>query len=125
MKIIFFLISLFVPATVYGQLLEVPQAGKASTKTFLIEAAMPKAVVLLFIGGDGVLDLKPDGSTTKQNPLNRSAGLWHQMRREGIWVARCSVERLMRRMGIQGARRGKASNQINQLHFDFSARHVI
>ncbi len=34
--------------------------------------------------------------------------VWHQMRREGIRVARCSVERLMRRMGIQGARRGKA-----------------
>ena len=34
--------------------------------------------------------------------------VWHQMRREGIRVARCSVERLMRRMGIQGAWRGKA-----------------
>jgi len=76
MKIIICLISLFVPAFVYGQLLEVPQAGEVPTKTFLIETAKPKAVVLLFIGGDGVLDLKPDGSTTKQNPLNRSAGLW-------------------------------------------------
>jgi dienelactone hydrolase len=78
MKIIICLISLFVPAIVYGQLLDVPQAGEAPTKTFLTEAAKPKAVVLLFIGGDGVLDLKPDGSTTKQNPLNRSAGLWQQ-----------------------------------------------
>jgi dienelactone hydrolase len=78
MKIIICLMSLFVPATVYGQLLDIPQAGEASTKTFLIETAKPKAVVLLFIGGDGVLDLKPDGSTTKQNPLNRSAGLWQQ-----------------------------------------------
>jgi putative transposase len=34
--------------------------------------------------------------------------VWHQMNREGIAVARCTVERLMRRMGIQGARRGKA-----------------
>ena len=73
MKIIICLISLFVPAIVYGQLLEVPQAGETPTKTFLIETAKPKAVVLLFIGGDGILDLKPDGSTTKQNPLNRSA----------------------------------------------------
>jgi dienelactone hydrolase len=78
MKIIVYLISLFVPAIAHGQLLDVPQAGEASTKTFLIETAKPKAVVLLFIGGDGVLDLKPDGSTTKQNPLNRSAGLWQQ-----------------------------------------------
>ena len=76
MKIIICLISLLVPTIVYGQLLEVPQAGEVPTKTFLIETSKPKAVVLLFIGGDGVLDLKPDGSTPKQNPLNRSARLW-------------------------------------------------
>jgi transposase InsO family protein len=34
--------------------------------------------------------------------------VWRQMRREGIAVARCTVERLMRLKGLQGARRGKA-----------------
>jgi transposase InsO family protein len=33
--------------------------------------------------------------------------VWLQMNREGIVVARCTVERLMRSMGLQGARRGK------------------
>lgn len=33
--------------------------------------------------------------------------VWHQMNREGVKVARCTVERLMRRLGLQGARRGK------------------
>ena len=33
--------------------------------------------------------------------------VWRQMNREGITVARCTVERLMRRLGLQGARRGK------------------
>ena len=33
--------------------------------------------------------------------------VWLQMRREGIRVARCTVERLMKRLGLQGARRGK------------------
>jgi len=33
--------------------------------------------------------------------------VWKQMNREGIRVARCTVERLMRSMGLQGARRGK------------------
>lgn len=33
--------------------------------------------------------------------------VWKQMNREAIPVARCSVERLMRLMGVQGARRGK------------------
>jgi transposase InsO family protein len=33
--------------------------------------------------------------------------VWRQLNREGISVARCTVERLMRRMGLQGAVRGK------------------
>ena len=33
--------------------------------------------------------------------------VWRQLSREGIAVARCTVERLMQRMGLEGARRGK------------------
>jgi transposase InsO family protein len=33
--------------------------------------------------------------------------IWRQLRREGVEVARCTVERLMRTMGLQGAVRGK------------------
>ncbi len=33
--------------------------------------------------------------------------VWASLNREGTRVARCTVERLMREMGIQGARRGK------------------
>jgi putative transposase len=33
--------------------------------------------------------------------------VWRQLRREGFKVARCTVERLMRLLGIQGAVRGK------------------
>ncbi len=33
--------------------------------------------------------------------------VWRQLKREGIDVARCTVERLMRDMGLQGAVRGK------------------
>ena len=33
--------------------------------------------------------------------------IWKQLRREGIEVARCTVARLMRKLGIQGVRRGK------------------
>ncbi|MCL4137859.1 UNVERIFIED_CONTAM: hypothetical protein GTU68_065554 [Idotea baltica] len=33
--------------------------------------------------------------------------LWHAMRREGHDLARCTVERLMRDIGIEGVRRGK------------------
>jgi len=34
--------------------------------------------------------------------------VWRQLRREGVAVARCTVERLMRRQGLQGVRRDKA-----------------
>jgi len=34
--------------------------------------------------------------------------VWAQLNREGIPVARCTVERLMRDLGLSGARRGKA-----------------
>jgi putative transposase len=33
--------------------------------------------------------------------------VWHQLRREGETLARCTVERLMRAMGLKGVRRGK------------------
>jgi putative transposase len=33
--------------------------------------------------------------------------VWRQLRREGITVARCTVERLMRQSGLEGARGGK------------------
>jgi putative transposase len=40
-------------------------------------------------------------------PGDRCAMVWHQLRREGIEVARCTVARLIRSMGLQGAVRGK------------------
>ena len=33
--------------------------------------------------------------------------VWRQMKREGFEVARCTVERLMRELGLEGVRRGK------------------
>ena len=33
--------------------------------------------------------------------------VWRQLQREGIQVARCTAERLMRRLGLRGAMRGK------------------
>jgi len=35
--------------------------------------------------------------------------VWHQLRREGIKAAKCTVERLMRTMGLAGVRRGKTT----------------
>ena len=40
--------------------------------------------------------------------------VWHQMRREGFDVARCTVERVMRQLGIQGVVRGKPQKTTRQ-----------
>ncbi|MGI9375445.1 MAG: IS3 family transposase [Tsuneonella suprasediminis] len=41
--------------------------------------------------------------------LYGSRKVWHQLRREGIAVAKCTVERLMRVMELAGVRRGKTT----------------
>lgn len=41
--------------------------------------------------------------------LYGSRKVWHQLRREGIAVAKCTVERLMRTIGLAGVRRGKTT----------------
>ena len=33
--------------------------------------------------------------------------MWRQLAREGVAVARCTVERLMRKLGLRGVMRGK------------------
>jgi len=57
--------------------------------------------------------------------------VWKQLNREGIPVARCTVQRLMREMGLQGVRRGKfkrttipdeqAARPADLVNRDFSA----
>ena len=34
--------------------------------------------------------------------------VWRQLRRDGVRVARCTIERLMRAMGVKGVTRGRA-----------------
>jgi len=38
--------------------------------------------------------------------------VWHQLQREGFKVARCTVERLMRNLGLAGALRGRRIRTI-------------
>ena len=39
--------------------------------------------------------------------------VWRQLAREGVAVARCTVERLMRNLGLRGVRRGKVIRTTN------------
>jgi hypothetical protein len=60
----------------HAQVFDVPYKNDAPTRTLLIPAQNPKAVVLLFPGGGGVLHLTVDGSTTNQHTFVRSKDLW-------------------------------------------------
>jgi transposase InsO family protein len=57
--------------------------------------------------------------------------VWRQLKREDIWVARCTVERLMRSQGLQGVVRGRkcrttisdaaAERPLDRVHREFKA----
>ena len=70
----------------YGQVFDVPHQQDPPTRTFLISAQKPKAVVLLFPGGGGMLRLKDDGSTKNQHTFVRSQELWAQYNIDAVLV---------------------------------------
>ena len=44
--------------------------------------------------------------------VNGARKIWHQLRREGKDIARCTVERLMKALDLQGVVRGKKRTTI-------------
>lgn len=53
--------------------------------------------------GSGTRTIKSTGSV-KPGIIRKA---WHQLKREGFEVARCTIDRLMKQIGIRGAVRGK------------------
>ena len=58
---------------------------------------------------DAALSVKIDAAWEDNRKLYGARKVWHVLRREGEDVARCTVERLMRSLGIKGVVRGKVS----------------
>lgn len=56
---------------------------------------------------DDILRLKIERVWQANMQVYGADKVWRQLNREGEHVARCTVERLMKHMGLQGARRGK------------------
>ena len=56
---------------------------------------------------DSALSVKIDAAWDANRKLYGARKIWHVLRREGQDVARCTVERLMRDLGIKGVVRGK------------------
>ena len=53
------------------------------------------------------MSLRIDGAWEDNRKLYGARKIWHVLRRDGQDVARCTVERLMRSLGIRGVVRGK------------------
>ena len=56
---------------------------------------------------DAALSLKIDAAWADNRKLYGARKIWHVLRRQGEDAARCTVERLMRSLGIRGVVRGK------------------
>ena len=56
---------------------------------------------------DAALSIKIDAAWQDNRKLYGARKIWHVLRREGEDVACCTVERLMRVLGIKGVLRGK------------------
>ena len=53
------------------------------------------------------MSLRIDGAWEDNRKLYGARKIWHVLRRDGQDVARCTVERLMRALGIRGVVQGK------------------
>src|SRR5215208_1189785 len=58
-------------------------------------------------GGDAQLKVEISRVHAEHFGVYGARKVWRQLHREGIAVARCTVERLMGELGLQGVRRGK------------------
>ena len=56
---------------------------------------------------DAALSIKIDAAWDANHKLYGARKIWHVLRRQGEDAARCTVERLMHRLGIRGVVRGK------------------
>ena len=79
-------IALCISSVAYSQVFDVPYKDDAPTRTLLLPVKNAKAVVLLFPGGPGVLNLKDDGSTGNFHTFVRSKNLWAQYGIDAVLV---------------------------------------
>jgi len=86
LKLIPFIFATLLTMVAQAQVFDVPYKDEAPTRTLLIPAQKPKAVVLLFIGGHGMLNLKEDGSTKNTHTFMRSKELWAQYNINSVLV---------------------------------------
>jgi alpha/beta superfamily hydrolase len=76
----------FIVVSAHAQVFDVPSKSDGPTRTLLISAPNPKAIVLLYPGGGGLLRLQDDGSTRNHHTYVRSIDLWAQYQIDAVLV---------------------------------------
>lgn len=69
-----------------AQVIDIPHGIDIPTRTLLVPVQNPKAVVLLFPGGGGMMHMKDDGSTKNRHTFIRSVELWAQYGIDAVLV---------------------------------------
>ncbi len=69
-----------------AQVFDVSYKDKTPTRTLLLPAQNAKAVVLLFPGGGGLMNLQNDGSTSNRHTFVRSKELWSKFGIDAVLV---------------------------------------
>lgn len=79
-------LGMLLSSVAHSQVFDVLYKDDAPTRTLLTPVKNAKAVVLLFPGGGGVLNLQSDGSTTNGHTFVRSKDLWAQYGIDSVLV---------------------------------------
>ena len=75
-----------ISASVLAQVIDIPHRDEAPTRTLLVNAAEPRAVVLLFPGGGGQAGIFDNGSAKSKHTFIRSLDLWAQYGIDAVLV---------------------------------------
>jgi hypothetical protein len=69
-----------------NEVIDVPSVQGVPTRTLVATVKEPRATILLFIGGDGMLRLTPSGQTEHGHTFVRSFGMWKAHGIEAVLV---------------------------------------
>lgn len=79
-------LGMLISCVAYSQVFDVPYKDDPPTRTLLTPVKNAKAVVLLFPGGGGVLNLQDNGATMNGHTFVRSKDLWAQYGIDSVLV---------------------------------------
>jgi hypothetical protein len=84
---LFFALTLWTLSSIaHAQVIDVPHSEEVPTRTLLIEASKPRALVLLFPGGGGMAGISENGSIKSRHTFIRSIDMWAQYGIDAVLV---------------------------------------